>query len=70
MAKLKPNEKRVQLSFLRPEDVALYEWMEARAYKSRLLLSDFILLALGEAFPEADRATESHQETLDQPSSK
>lgn len=54
MAKLKPNEKRVQLSFLRPEDVKLFEWMEAKAYKSRLTLPDFILLSLQEAFSERD----------------
>lgn len=62
LAKLKPNEKRVQLSFLRPEDIQLFEWMEQRAYKSRLQLSDFILLALQEAFPESDRAVENHRD--------
>lgn len=56
MAKLKPNEKRLQLSFQRPEDVALYEWMTKQAYDRRLTLPDFILMALGEAFPAADRA--------------
>lgn len=61
MAKLKEGEKRVQLSFLRPEDVKLFEWMSERAYKSRLQISDFILLALQEAFPACDREMESRQ---------
>lgn len=55
MAKLKPNEKRCQLSFQRPEDVAIYEWMAAKAYAARLTLPDFILLSLQQAFPEGDR---------------
>jgi hypothetical protein len=59
VAKLKPNEKRVQLSFLRPEDVALFEWMAAKAYAARLTLPDFILLSLQQAFPEGDRDAES-----------
>ncbi len=28
MAKLKPNEKRVQISFQRPEDLRLWAFME------------------------------------------
>jgi hypothetical protein len=59
VAKLKPNEKRVQLSFLRPEDVALFEWMAAKAYAARLTLPDFILLSLQQAFPEGDRDAEN-----------
>ena len=51
MAKLKPNEKRVQLSFQRPEDVALYERLSAMAYDRRYDLPTFLLLALQEAFP-------------------
>lgn len=54
MAKLKPNERRVQLSFLRPEDVALYERLEAMAYDRRYDLSTFLILALTEAFPLPD----------------
>jgi hypothetical protein len=50
MAKLKPNEKRVQLSFQRPEDVALYERLSAMAFDRRYDLSTFILLSLQEAF--------------------
>lgn len=50
MAKTRPNEKRVQLSFMRPEDLALHAWMTKQAYDRRLTLPDFILLALGEAF--------------------
>lgn len=58
MAKLKPNEKRVQLSFLRPEDVALYERLEAMAYDRRYDLGTFIILALQEAFRADDIAPE------------
>lgn len=50
MAKLKPNEKRVQLSFIRPEDVALYERLQAMAYDRRYDLGTFLILALQEAF--------------------
>jgi len=50
MAKLKPNEKRVQLSFQRPDDVALYAFLENRAYERRYDLPTFILLSLHEAF--------------------
>jgi hypothetical protein len=50
MAKLKANEKRVQLSFQRPEDVALFERLEAMAYDRRYDLNTFIILALQEAF--------------------
>ena len=50
MAKLKPNEKRCQLSFQRPEDVALYERLSAMAYDRRYDLGTFIILALQEAF--------------------
>lgn len=52
MAKLKPNEKRVQLSFQRPEDVALFERLEKMAYERRYDLNTFIVLALQEAFKE------------------
>jgi hypothetical protein len=50
MAKLKPGEKRVQLSFVRPEDVALFERLEAMAFDRRYDISTFILLSLQEAF--------------------
>lgn len=63
MAKLKEGEKRVQLSFLRPEDLKLHDWMAEKAYRARLELDDFILLALQEAFPESDRDEENGQET-------
>lgn len=52
MAKLKPNEKRVQLSFVRPEDVALFEWMSAKAYDNRHDLGTFVILALHAAFED------------------
>ena len=60
MAKLKPNEKRVQLSFVRPEDVALYERLAAMAYDRRYELSTFIVLALQEAFKEDGTCGSTH----------
>lgn len=63
MAKLRDNEKRVQLSFMRPEDVKLFEWMAERAYESRLTIGDFILLSLQQAFPESDRVPENPPES-------
>lgn len=54
VAKLKPGEKRVQLSFVRPEDVALYERLEKMAYDRRYDLSTFIILGLQEAFKQGD----------------
>lgn len=50
MAKLKPGEKRVQLSFVRPEDVRLFAFMEKQAYSARYDLSTFIIVALQQAF--------------------
>ena len=57
MAKLKPNEKRVQLSFIRPEDVALFERLSAMAYDRRYDLPTFLLLALQEAFADTGSAS-------------
>lgn len=54
MAKLKPNEKRVHLSFIRPDDLALYERLEKMAYERRYDLDTFILLSLQQAFREDD----------------
>lgn len=54
MAKLKQGEKRVQLSFQRPEDVALYERLEKMAYGRRYDLGTFVILALQEAFRADD----------------
>jgi hypothetical protein len=54
VAKLKPNEKRVQLSFQREEDVALYERLEKMAYERRYDLGTFVILALQEAFREEE----------------
>ena len=54
MAKLKEGEKRVQLSFVRPEDVALFERLSAMAYDRRYELSTFIVLALQEAFKQEE----------------
>lgn len=50
MARLKPGEKRVQLSFVRPDDVRLFDFMERQAYEARYDLSTFILVALQKAF--------------------
>lgn len=50
MAKLKPDEKRVYLSFLRPDDLRLFAFMEKRAYECRWELSTFILASLQDAF--------------------
>jgi hypothetical protein len=50
MAKLKPNERRANLSFQRPEDVRLYEFLAKRAYEARYEVSTYILVSLHEAF--------------------
>ena len=50
MAKRRPNEQRAQLSFQRPEDLRLYEFLAKRAYEARYDLSTFILVSLHEAF--------------------
>ncbi len=62
MAKLKPNEKRVQLSFQRPEDLRLFAFMEKRAYECRWELPTFILASLTEAFK--DRMEEDEVESI------
>jgi hypothetical protein len=50
MAKLRPNEKRAQLSFVRPEDLRLYDFLSKRAYEARYEIGTFILVSLHEAF--------------------
>ena len=62
MAKLKPGEKRVQLSFQRPEDVRLWVFMEKRAYECRWNMDTFILASLTEAFK--DRMEEDEVESI------
>ena len=52
MAKLREGEKRVQLCFIRPEDVKLYDFMEKEAYRCRWPIQTFILASLTEAFKE------------------
>ena len=52
MAKLKAGEKRVQLSFLRDDDLKLYEFMVKESYRCRWELSTFILASLQEAFKD------------------
>ncbi len=62
MAKLKPGEKRVQLSFQRPEDLLLWAFMEKRAYECRWNMDTFILASLTEAFK--DRMEEDEVESI------
>ena len=62
MAKLKLNEKRVQLSFQRPEDLSLWAFMEKRAYECRWNMDTFILASLTEAFK--DRMEEDELESI------
>ena len=50
MAKLKPNEKRVQLSFQRVEDVCLFEFLKKQAYDARYDIDTYIIVALQQAF--------------------
>ena len=50
MAKRKPNEQRAQLSFQRPEDLRLFDFLAKRAYEARYDLGTFILVSLHEAF--------------------
>ena len=50
MAKLRPNEKRVQLSFQREDDLRLHTFMTKKAYKCRWDLPTFVLAALQDAF--------------------
>lgn len=52
MARLKPNEKRVQLSFARPEDVALFEFLAKESSRPdvRRDIGTYIILSLHEAF--------------------
>ena len=62
MAKLNPGEKRVQLSFQRPEDVRLFSFIEKEAYRCRWDVSVFILASLTEAFK--DRMEEDEVESI------
>jgi hypothetical protein len=50
VAKLRPNERRVQLSFQREDDLRLHAFMVRKAYKCRWELPTFILAALQDAF--------------------
>lgn len=56
MPKLKPNEKRLFLSFTEPEDLALLDRLERDAKKKRYPLSTYVLLVLLEAYPDTDSA--------------
>jgi hypothetical protein len=50
MAKRRPNEQRAQLSFQRPEDLRLYDFLAKRAYEARYEVGVFIMVSLHEAF--------------------
>jgi hypothetical protein len=50
MARLKPNEKRAQLSFQRADDLRLFEFLSKRAYEARYDVGTFIIVSLQEAF--------------------
>ena len=52
MPKLKPNERRMYLSFTEPEDIKLLERLERDAKKRRYPLATYVLLVLLEAYPE------------------
>lgn len=68
MARLRQGEKRVQLSFIRPEDVALFERLEKMAYDRRYDLSVFLVIALHEAFADTD--AEDRRASLESKSNK
>ena len=55
MAKLKPNEKRIQLSFTEPEDLALYERLAKDAKKRRYTIQTYAILVLLEAYPDQQK---------------
>lgn len=52
MAKLRPGEKRVQISFQRPEDLRLFSFIEKEAYRCRWDVATFCIASLTEAFKE------------------
>ncbi len=62
MAKLKPGEKRVQLSFQRPEDLRLFSFIEKEAYRCRWDIATFCIASLTEAFK--DRMEEDEVESI------
>ena len=62
MAKRKPNEERVQLSFLREDDLKLYKFMVKESYRCRWDLPTFVLASLQEAFK--DRIDEEEEKEV------
>ena len=52
MARLREGERRVQLCFIRPEDVCLYEFLCREAYRCRWDVQTFCLASLTEAFKD------------------
>ena len=62
MAKLKPGEKRVQLSFQRPEDLRLFSFIEKEAYRCRWDIATFCIASLTEAFK--DRMEEDEVDSI------
>lgn len=51
MAKAKPGEKRLYLKFAQPEDLALYDRLEADAKKQRYPIQTYLMLVLLQAYP-------------------
>jgi hypothetical protein len=52
MAKLRPGEKQVRLSFQRPDDLRLFALLEKEAYRCRWNVPTFILASLQDAFKD------------------
>ncbi len=52
MPKLKPNERRLFLSFTEPEDLALLERLERDAKKRRYPIQTYVMLVLLEAYKD------------------
>jgi hypothetical protein len=59
MAKAKPGEKRLFLSFTEPEDLALYDRLVADAKKQRYPLGTYVMLVLLAAYPESGKVAEN-----------
>ena len=51
MPKAKPGEKRLYLKFAEPEDLSLYDRLEADAKKQRYPIQTYIMLVLLQAYP-------------------
>ena len=58
MPKAKPGEKRLYLKFSQPEDLALYDRLEADAKKQRYPIQVYLMLVLLQAYPPTLSHTE------------